>query len=48
MMEFGLAMITANLAFVPAATFASVFGPFGSLWQRNRTIPSEPARTLHD
>lgn len=30
MMEFGLAMITANLAFVPAATFARLLGPFTS------------------
>ena len=30
MMEFGLAMITANLAFVPAATFARLLHPFTS------------------
>ena len=30
MMEFGLAMITANLAFVPAATFESLLRPFTS------------------
>jgi hypothetical protein len=30
MMEFGLAMITANLAFVPAATFTSLLRPFTS------------------
>ena len=39
MLEFGLAMITANLAFVPAATLRSVFRPF---WQ-----PESPNARLH-
>jgi hypothetical protein len=41
MMEFGLAMITANLAFVPAAVLRPVFRPF-----LTSLIPAEPSKGL--
>jgi hypothetical protein len=41
MMEFGLAMIAANLAFVPAATLASLLEPF-----TNRFASQSPGTSL--
>lgn len=44
MMEFGLAMITANLAFVPAATFASLLRPFTfRISPSSHTLPGTPS-----
>jgi uncharacterized membrane protein YphA (DoxX/SURF4 family) len=44
MMEFGLAMITANLAFVPAATFASLLRPFTFRMSPSpHTLPGTPS-----
>jgi uncharacterized membrane protein YphA (DoxX/SURF4 family) len=40
MMEFGLAMITANLAFVPAAAFAGLLRPFAATSPSSSTFPA--------
>ena len=44
MMEFGLAMITANLAFVPATTFSSLLRPLLSHTpDSSDTLPGTPS-----
>jgi hypothetical protein len=42
MMEFGLAMLTANLAFVPADTLHRLFRPFVSLPTSSQVVPPGP------